>query len=1079
MKLQQAIAHSTFRGKVRELMTPGLATEFQQPWYIPLPTNPSTTGMALGGIGNAYTVTAAGTTPILSMIPGYHIESGSLSFNQFFMSERKHDPDELLQIRNFTKFQSFNQMYPLVDGNGDLLFAAGDTEDMCLQRIHQLQTDPGIYQWNAERFKRWDVEFSLRVQEQIGRENMNSPLFLQWLLLDFYQGHLYLPVSAAHALTGNWEHETEHQISCYSVDNMEFQALYPIGSTQYSGQQQCQLTKIQYSPVVPGNEKLSGLPLNYTTFILENPTDTPLEITLLQVLENIVDSQVIKKRPGSQDAAFTFVKTARYLKNTPFQESTEDGRQVCGIVFENQTGHYCGDFQGKMVLSCCVENDQDAWASSKSSCYSSDLPNYVEEALYTGRLNNRFNHQIYTGRELISGALCVSCLLPPGGHQEISFALVLDFPKIDLPGWQSEKQYARFFTNTEQRGREITRLAWNEFEDIQEQIIQGYQQLIPEGSLDPLIPQENIQEQRELITLALNTASFMADATVWDIEDRFLVRECADYPFFNSLDVYFYGSFYLLHSFPRLDGEVIKAFAQAILAEDPTLRRHYSYAYEPHAELPTAKLEGPRAIRGAVIHDLGSPFDTQPDAYDWHNVKHWKDLAPKFILMVLRHYHFTQNPKILTECWEAVEESLEYIAHMIAPGENFPLTTGTDDTFDNLSSFGISVYCGSLWIAGLKAASQIAALLEKHEKAEEYQQKARAAQEEFLATLWDEEAGYFHFYATPISQDDLVAENEVALQQQVYEKIDSFPKAESWIKSLNAFLSGTGDESGISAETTHYASQFQEAFPHETLPQGKSRKASRTLRKLWLYFLNPEAWTEKFRQKLFLDSDDIFADQLLADTYLQVLGLDPITTPPQRKRILETILEKNYRRHSPNVGAANSVSASGSPLEAFQAQDVWIGVQDSIVCALILADMKQAARELLQKLYLNLYWEARIPFGAPEGFNASCCLEIEQLESLGNLDSQQASEFRNFLQQQGFLLEDFRISPHLTTDVQVFEKELGTDHVAEGNRVIEGIDPQALFRTLHETGLKYTAGRYFRPCMIFGLFFVLPPSKEV
>ncbi|MGR5542948.1 hypothetical protein ACPV5V_30800, partial [Vibrio campbellii] len=48
-------------------------------------------------------------------------------------------------------------------------------------------------------------------------------------------------------------------------------------------------------------------------------------------------------------------------------------------------------------------------------------------------------------------------------------------------------------------------------------------------------------------TMAMNTLSFLAESTVWDKENKFLVKECVDYPFFNSLDVYFYGSFALLY----------------------------------------------------------------------------------------------------------------------------------------------------------------------------------------------------------------------------------------------------------------------------------------------------------------------------------------------------------------------------------------------------------------------------------------------------------------------------------------------------------------------------------------------------
>ena len=150
---------------------------------------------------------------------------------------------------------------------------------------------------------------------------------------------------------------------------------------------------------------------------------------------------------------------------------------------------------------------------------------------------------------------------------------------------------------------------------------------------------------------------------------------------------------------PRLDGVVMKRFGDAILAVNNNRRRHHEFVNLPYADLPDPTLEGPRAVRGAVIHDLGSPFDAEPDAYDWHNVKEWKDLAPKYVLMVYRHYHKTKDMQCLADCKEAVYAAMEYLEKMVNPGENFPLTHGTDDTFDNLCSYGISVYCGSLWIA--------------------------------------------------------------------------------------------------------------------------------------------------------------------------------------------------------------------------------------------------------------------------------------------------------------------------------------------------------------------------------------------
>ena len=61
MSIKEYLAGAKMSGSVQKLMTPGLAVEFIQPWYTPLSTTPSTTGIAVGGIGSTFTATPAGT----------------------------------------------------------------------------------------------------------------------------------------------------------------------------------------------------------------------------------------------------------------------------------------------------------------------------------------------------------------------------------------------------------------------------------------------------------------------------------------------------------------------------------------------------------------------------------------------------------------------------------------------------------------------------------------------------------------------------------------------------------------------------------------------------------------------------------------------------------------------------------------------------------------------------------------------------------------------------------------------------------------------------------------------------------
>src|SRR5574344_1364271 len=285
---------------------------------------------------------------------------------------------------------------------------------------------------------------------------------------------------------------------------------------------------------------------------------------------------------------------------------------------------------------------------------------FNQGALQSGRVSKTFVKNVYSGRETIACAVVVTAVLKPKQSVSFQFNSVLDFPFIRLNGLESQKKYTVFYPEAFGRVQAILREALSADARISSELDKSFSNLISTDVLDKIYPKSKAK-QSDLKSLTLNSLSFLAEATVWDREDRFLVREGADYPFFKSLDVYFYGSFSLLAFLPRLDGAVMRHFASAILAVDNTRRRHHEYVNHPYADLPDPKLEGPRAVRGAVIHDLGSPFDAKPDAYDWHNVKEWKDLAPKFVLMVLRHFNTTCDRFVLNDCREAVYACMEYL----------------------------------------------------------------------------------------------------------------------------------------------------------------------------------------------------------------------------------------------------------------------------------------------------------------------------------------------------------------------------------------------------------------------------------
>lgn len=1043
MILQDYLKQSQMRGTVQALMTPGLAVEFIQPWYTPLSTTPATTGIAVGGIGSTYTVTPAGTTPVLNFLPGIQVRGAtpeSLRLNNFFFRESVVSAKSPLLVNNATQFYRRLAFYPLVNAQGNDLVAPGLDAAALAKALEKAAQNTELYQANADRLARWQIEWSPRTQAAL-QNGDRSPAFQRLWLIDFFDGVLGETPVRQGALTAAWGEEDSYLNQAgYDAAQMEYAALFPAALTEFKSTKTVAIRRVQYSAVLPGNERLSSLPVSSVVYELENKTAQTREITLVQMQDNLVGYTTLKDRQGVQDASFVLQPNARYPLGEAFQQTQADGRQTCGVEFYSQEFPIESDFAGRMAISATWGSDVQATVTAKPMFYSGEQATILEGALLSGRVNSSWVKNVYSGRETMAGALCVTVVLPPKTSAQVQFALTLDFPLIRLPGIDSTKKYTAFYPNPEGRVRQILSELLDNSASIESAIADSYAALLPTQGVAKLWPKAG-KDRDSFTTLATNTLSFLAEATVWDNEDRFLVRECADYPFFNSLDVYFYGSFGLLALMPRLDGQVMRRFADAVLAVNLQERRHHEYVNHPFADLPDPKLQGPRAVRGAVIHDLGSPFDARPDAYDWHNVKEWKDLAPKFVLMVLRHYHATGDLSVIHDCREAVYACMGYLESMVEPGQEFPLTHGTDDTFDNLSSHGISVYCGSLWIAGLRAASKLAELMGDGDLACTWSGKASQAQEQFHEALWDESEGYFHFFVTPLCLADLQLDSFETLRSAVAGSLELSSEPVQAVREINTWLN------------TAPASKKQ------------SRIEARWARKAWLTTQCPAAFQPSWNAKLRLDSDDVFVDSLLADTYLRLLALEPIVHSEQAKRSLTKVYQTNYKANTPLVGAANLVHQDGSPLDEFnfQAHDVWIGIQYSLVATMILHGLTREAQDLTQSMVRNLYAEARIPFAAPEGFNGSCRLHASALVEKFGLSETKAKSLHKDLHTTKALLSDSRISPELPREIKAFAKKfapLCKKH---------GVDSTALFALMHSTALKYTAGRYFRPGMVFAI----------
>lgn len=1031
--MESKIKYSSYAGAANELCAKGDAIEFIQPWYTPISTTPENTGLAVGGIGSTFTLTPEGKTPNFSFIPGIFIDCSEqdINFNDFFISTMDLPSIDNLKLKSLDDSCNYLSYYP-AKFNGRVL----DLKDKknLLNSIKSAISDLNFYKNNQKNFTKWNIDFSDKTKSYL--EQQPQSLMTQILVaIDFFDGQLVNDSALKLSLTAN----SNSCVSSIDGKNIHYQALYPIAEYNYSEFDDINISRKVVSPIVKDDKKLCSLPIHWNHFEFTNTTNKTKLVTLVQPLENLIGSTYRKGRDGVQDSFCTLTQNPINQQHSNILLDLEN-EVFKGIKLSSATP-YASDIEGEVSYGAVVDKalieSGKVCVTVKPSVYSTSADQQVINALNTGRISQRFDKGIYSGRESLKGLVCVQVELAANEHVEFRLAQVMDHSKISLNGWLSDKAYQQFYPALN-RSHSILCDLLPKLSEIEKTIINQQNAFHRKVSKEFSDAQTGLQ----FSTMAMNTLSFLAESTVWSDDDKFLVKECVDYPFFNSLDVYFYGSFSLLYLLPELDGCVMKDFSKAILASDDTKRRYWEYEDKPYAELNDIKYQGVRALKGAVIHDLGSPYDIQPDAYSWHNVKEWKDLAPKYILMVYRHYQHVNDLSVVKECWPAIKECIEFLSALIEPGDTLPLTRGTDDTFDNLSSHGISIYCSTLWAAGLKAAAKLAILIDDNERAKDYMARSQAALKTLERGLWDEKNGYYHFYVRPIQSKHLTGIG-----------FDN-------LKKLGINLSG---DAVLDKETLNMYLDLVD----ETLDLNKSEQ--RLSKKQRLVALAPNAFTSEYSD-LFLDSDNSFGDVLLADSYLKLIGIDGLFSQQRINRTLDYIYNTNFIKNSPTLGVANMTLADGQPHDAFQAQDVWIGVQFSVATALNLAGKNEQAETLIKTVYNALYHYAKIPFAAPEGFNCSVRVTSDSLIDRFNLTQEKAINCLKKLKQKQCLLSDGRVNPYLTKELLEFSQM--TEGVIESSKVYD------LHKWLLSTGLKYTAGRYFRPGMIFSYLYRASDNKN-
>ena len=288
----------------------------------------------------------------------------------------------------------------------------------------------------------------------------------------------------------------------------------------------------------------------------------------------------------------------------------------------------------------------------------------------------------------LCGAVAAKRVLKPGEEAVFSFTASWHFPVHPFG-----HAYARRFKNAAKVGqyafarRERAARSVRKFHGLVRQLP------FPEWFNDALIN---------------NLSPFFSSS--WHVKDgRFAFYEAPVIcPLMGTVDVGFYGSIPLSYFFPALEMSQMRQFARFQKSD------------------------------GYIPHDLGrNRIDTPSTGTTFHL---WKDLNPKFVLMIYRDILWSGDTKFLRSLYPSVKKAMRWSIASDKNGDGLPDHEGADQTFDLWDFDGANPYTAGIYLAALAACRRMALTMRDVSFAEECRRRGEHGRAGF-DLLWN--GGFF------------------------------------------------------------------------------------------------------------------------------------------------------------------------------------------------------------------------------------------------------------------------------------------------------------------------------------------------
>lgn len=670
----------------------------------------------------------------------------------------------------------------------------------------------------------------------------------------------------------------------YPVGAGDYYALYPKSWFDYRwGKFPAHVALEQFSPILPNNYKETSYPVAVYRWHVENPTNKPVTVAVMLSWENMIGWFRTYRRDLSDamnEGNFNHMKSEALGPNQTMQ----------GVVLDrNHIGKITEEWDGQFVIASVSEPGVELTYQTTYDPEGSGEEVWKPFA-QDGRLANSKDSWTSSG-EPIAAAIALRLTLQPGEKKIVPMVIAWDLPVAEFgSGRKWYRRYTDYYGTSGLNAWVIAKDALKNAGNWSAAIDAWQAPYITDDS-KPLWYRGMLFN--ELYPLA-DGGAFWGRPVGGDPRQTatYSFMECFDYPYYETLDVRFYGSMPLIKFWPEIEKSVMKEFADTVPQES---RERMAWVWKTQETGVSQYRE--RKLKGAAPHDLGVPAEDpfrQINQFSWQDTNGWKDLNPKFVLLVYRDFVLSGSNDLnfLKYTWPAVRESITYLKQFETNGDGIPENQGyPDQTYDEWVVKGESAYCGGLWLAALRAAEEMAKQLGDPQAASEYHAMFLQGQASYIKNLWN---GEYFWYDTGSSYKDNIQADQLAgqwyanmiglgdlvpkeMQQKALKKIFEYNVMKFADGNMGAVNGITSDGKLIEIKDNE---QVREVWTGTTmalaglmLSEGMTEQAYKTLWGLYhtsyetkgYWFRTPEAWdiTGDYRASMYMRPAAIWTMEMM------------------------------------------------------------------------------------------------------------------------------------------------------------------------------------------------------------------------